>query len=242
MNYKKGFTLLEMSMVLVVIALIFSLITYAGSLIKQSQAKSLIAELSQFQQMIQTFTTQYAALPGDFANAYNTFGSSCSTIASECNGNSNGIIEWNNSTTNIESLRAWQHLNLAGLLSIGFPGTTSTSGESDIGVNIPASSWPGAGVELYVGAATQNGATGNAIQIAGFTASSSANSANIMTPQDAWSIDMKIDDGIGQKGRILGFNTGTTTSCVGTDNLTYNLNVIQNICYIRYLLYPAFNN
>ncbi|MBA8667911.1 type II secretion system protein [Holosporaceae bacterium 'Namur'] len=242
MRNRKGFTLLETSIVLVIIALIFSLVTYAAGLIKQTQTKSLITELSQYQQIIEAFRTRYLALPGDFANAYYAFGDACASSASDCNGNSNGIIEGNSTVNDVEALRAWQHLYLAGFLSTAYPGIATVSGQSDIGVNIPPSAWPGAGIELNASATTQNGINGNAIQVAGFASSSAAKSANIMTPLDAWNIDSKIDDGIGKKGKILGFNSGAGTTCVGSDNLTYNLNLTTKVCYIKYLLYPNFNS
>jgi hypothetical protein len=191
--------------------------------------------------MIDAFKEQYSSLPGDYANAYISFGLSCASSASECNGDGNGIVNWNNTTSDIESLRAWQHLYLANLFNNSFPGIASTAGQSEIGLNIPASSWPNAGIEFYIEATTQTGQTGNGIQVAGFTNSSWAHSANIMTPQDAWNIDKKIDDGIGQKGKILAFNTGLSSTCVGADNLTYNLTLKGQICYIRYLFYPEFN-
>lgn len=235
-KYDQGLTLVETAVALLIIAIIFSLITYGQSLITQSHTRAVISEFNEVEQLIQAFNNQYNALPGDFDNASNTFG------CSSCDGNSNGIIEWTNTTNDIESLFAWEHLYYAKLYNHSYPGSATTAGQSDIGVNIPASSWPNAGIEMQVGATTSTGITGNGVQIAGFTASSWAKTPNIMTPHDAWSIDIKIDDGVGQSGRVLGFDVGTSTSCVGTDGMSYNLSYNQQVCYIRYLFFPNFGH
>ncbi len=232
----RGFTLVELSVVMIVIAAIVSAIFLASNIIMQAKVRRLVIEMNQYQTAIDNFRDQYHAVPGDFAQAFNIWGTQCAASAAACNGNGNHIIEWSNSTTGVESLLAWRHLTLAQLIPGSYPGSATVSGQSDIGINIPSSIFSGAGVELYTQATTPSGNQGLSMQIAGATANSWANSANVMTPKEAMAVDIKIDDGVGKTGSIQGFNSGSANTCIGTDNLNYNTSLSQRVCFIRFAL------
>ncbi|MBS0235975.1 MAG: type II secretion system protein [Proteobacteria bacterium] len=235
-----GFTLLEMAIVMMIIGILFSIISLSGNLIMQARVRRLIVELNQYQKAIDTFRDQYqTAIPGDFSNAFAIWDTSCAPSAAACNGNNDSIIQWSNATTGVEAWLAWKHLSLSQLISGNYTGVATVSGQSDIGVNIPASTWPAAGVELYTGATTPSGATGLALQIAGANPGFSANNPTVMTPKEALALDIKMDDGIGGGGAIQAYNRGSSNTCVGTDNLTYNTQLSSKVCYIKYfLLWP----
>lgn len=239
-NGRNGFTMIEVAIAILVAGILAALVSLGFDLVEDSRRRALIAEIVQYHQLVDRFQVQYNALPGDYANAFNVFGSSCAATAADCNGNGDGIIDWSITNTRVESLHAWQHLFLADMISKSYPGVATVNGQSDIGVNVPKSAWPNSGFELYVGATSPTGQTGNGLQIAGATPSSWL-SAPIMDPQQAWSIDKKIDDGIGQKGKLLAFGVGTVGSCVGVDNINYNLGIKGRVCYIRYLFNPTYN-
>lgn len=234
-NTQYGFTLIELMITILIIGLFISATIYGFNIAKQAQARALIQNITNYSTAIKRFQRTYNSLPGDYNNAYNTWPTKC--VNSDCNGNANSLIEWSSTTDQVESLRAWQHLYLAGLISSSYLGTTTIAGQSIIGVNIPKSGWPYAGIELYVGATTFDGSTGNALQIAGFSNNSYA-SAPIMTTQDAWNLDKKIDDSFGGSGILRAFDQGSNTTCVGSDNLTYNFSITGVSCYLRYLLFP----
>lgn len=137
----KGFTLIEMSMVLVIIGLIVGGVLVGQSLIQAAQMRSLMQQVERYKTAAMTFRDKYNALPGDIANA-TTFwpadpacgaGGSRPSMTTPngmtCNGNGNGIIEAHGSTYGAESLLFWQHLNLAGLIQDGpFTGSYDNSG------------------------------------------------------------------------------------------------------------------
>lgn len=96
---KKGFTLVELSIVLVVIGLLIGGIVVGQSLVDAAKISALINESQQFEAEIQTFKSKYKYLPGDYPS--NLFGIVCGSGGF---GNGDGII-------NTPSI-AWVALNL----------------------------------------------------------------------------------------------------------------------------------
>jgi prepilin-type N-terminal cleavage/methylation domain-containing protein len=175
----QGFTLLEMSIVLVIIGFIVSGIMVGRSLIRQSQVNSVATDVQKYKSAFLAFQQKYGMLPGDFTNATtywgnsggssgtnytsDCYGTSTAGSSATCNGNGDGAVGGNTITTSpgTEEFLAWQHLSNAGMISGTFTGSTylnpaSTSCSTDIcpkpGVNIPASSIDGAGFKVeYIG-------------------------------------------------------------------------------------------
>ncbi|MFN7038427.1 MAG: hypothetical protein ACK4OM_02510 [Alphaproteobacteria bacterium] len=205
MKYR-AFTILELSISLIIITLLIVIMTTAVSLISSAENRKVISEYNMFQTAIINFKLQYNQLPGDMINASSYFSSSGCTgtagTAGTCNGNANGIIEYSGSTTSDESLRAWQHLTLSGFLGNTYTGTRSSANVNTIGTNVPNSyikqaGWAFQNIECY---------TNNIINslIFGAYNSSSLNDFPVLTTRDAYFIDSKIDDGSARTGNIHG--------------------------------------
>src|SRR5437763_7869808 len=117
----QGFTLLELSIVLVIIGLLIGGIFVGQSLIHTAQINAVISEFNRYQTAVQNFKQQYQALPGDMNNATSFWGSAggtgadatcfntLSNTAATCNGNGDGSIQTSVSLWD-EVYRAWQHL------------------------------------------------------------------------------------------------------------------------------------
>lgn len=97
-----GLTLLEITIVLVIISIVVGVVLKGTSLIQNSRTKSLITMKGDVQTAFNAFVDRYRALPGDYSMASGGF--TCG--ATPCfNGNGNGRIE------SAESVAVWQHLS-----------------------------------------------------------------------------------------------------------------------------------
>lgn len=133
-----AFTLVELAIVILVIGLIISGITAARTLINQSQLRSVITELRNFQSSYNNFVGFYSSVPGDMRNAFSYFGTACAENASLCNGNGNGSIQTCRSSDLEgvgESRRAYVHLSLAGMLNINPPPIVSSESQNSGGTS-----------------------------------------------------------------------------------------------------------
>ena len=96
---KKGFTLVELSIVLVIVGLLIGGILVAQSMIGTAKLQGQIAQLQQFDIATRNFKTAYNALPGD----YGPFSGNNSGYS----GNSNGIINNFSNTTPYTDYSTW---------------------------------------------------------------------------------------------------------------------------------------
>ncbi len=87
-----GFTLIEISIVIVVVAFIIGGIFVGRDLIEQANIRAQLSQVEQIETEINTFRTKYNCLPGDCANATDFFGST-SGILTIANGDGNTIIK-----------------------------------------------------------------------------------------------------------------------------------------------------
>lgn len=149
-----GFTLIELSIVLVVIGLIVGGVLVGRDMIHAAELRSIITQATSYETAVNTFSEKYNCLPGDcpFATKFwpAADGSTGSTAAcysidttgstATCNGNGNGSIDMADVANFGEEYRFWQHLSNAGLVPGGYSGyaaQTAGWGISITGKNIP---------------------------------------------------------------------------------------------------------
>lgn len=149
-----GFTLLEVTMVLAIVALIITGILTTRALMRTAQIQAIISQSQEYSSAVKNFKNKFYTLPGDFAGATALWGASTNcpvgvTAAAgtqTCNGDGDGVIEID--STNYEHLAAWRHLGLSGFISQNFTGNSfgSTTCNIDIkgGVTSPISKLKGA--------------------------------------------------------------------------------------------------
>lgn len=224
---KSGFTLIELSIVLVIIALIVGGVLLGQDLIDSAKTRGQITQIEKFQTAMNSFRLKYNCLPGDCKNA-SAFGMPARGIyAGE--GDGNGLIEGafsNSAASNAGNQMAmgetpvfWIDLSISRLISENFSVATTNTWPSPAPVVgsfidgfLPHASI-GQGNYVYAFSGTYNGGgyKQNGInsfglsavtQIAGLPCLGCMNSNPGLTVVQAYNIDKKIDDGLPQSGAV----------------------------------------
>lgn len=218
-----GFSLVELSIVLVILGLLAGGVLTGQSLIRAAELRSVTTEYSKYQAAGNTFRDKYFALPGDMANATSFWGAAHATPATclstvgtgtqTCNGDGDGLIEPGAAASERgELFTFWQHLANAGLIEGSYNGMAGAgSYVNEIpATNVPKSKLNNAGWSaIYGGTAATSGSAivyavdyGNRLLIA--APSTGANIVNpILKPEEAWNIDTKVDDGKPARGKVI---------------------------------------
>lgn len=222
--HRIAFSLVELSIVLVILGLLVGGILSGRSLIRASELRTITTQYNSYYAATRAFRDKYFALPGDMANA-TTFwgaaaapglcGSTASTDAKTCDGDGDVKIANPNSAFMYESERAWQHLSNAALIEGSYNGTTTRpSGK------LANSRWH---MEYFVKKSADpnffDGDYENSLVFHTYTPAPFG-FPPILSPIDMWSIDAKLDDGNPATGKIAVYATNGLDKCtdaVGTN-------------------------
>lgn len=259
----RGFTLIEMSIVLVIIGLIVGGILTGRQLIRTSELHSLITDELKYITAVNTFRTKYGALPGDMLDATNIWGADpqgCPYNAppytapqiTTCNGNGNGLIqndgtgENNNPDFKYENFRAWQQLADAKLIPGAYTGTPGLSSwtDNELGLNVPATKISNGGFEwtAFNASARYPATIWNAQYNTQYLLLGGGNSGTdlvnpLLSPQDAQAIDSKIDDGLSGSGNVLGSDLyDSNGSCLVSPAGPYNVSNKAPYCTLLFMI------
>lgn len=221
-----GFSLVELSIVLVILGLLTGGILAGQSLIRASEIRSVSTDMQSYITAIQTFRDKYRALPGDMTNAVSFWGqmtncgvaSPSGTGTQTCNGDGSGTLNAASAASRTgERFGFWQHLASAGLISGSYTGIASASDNDSAtaGTNVPASK-----INSAVWYATTWNTAGNAINFAWnyenhlvFGAPfANGNGGVAISTEEAWGLDSKLDDGMPARGFIFATARDTCTN------------------------------
>jgi len=120
----KGFTLIEIAMLLVVIGLLLGAILIGQELISNTKVKGYASDFHNIPIMLYSYQDRFKESPGDDAQAGSHLpGAALATTPAGTVGN--GAIDgvWNSPTNSDETCLFWQHVRLAGLT----PGSTTVN-------------------------------------------------------------------------------------------------------------------
>jgi prepilin-type N-terminal cleavage/methylation domain-containing protein len=113
-NLSKGFTLIEIAIVLVIIGLLLGGVLKGQELITGARVRNLISQQDGIKAAFFGFQDRYRALPGDYAAA----GANINCGATPClDGNGNGRIDAGTGGAIHEEILVWNHLTAAGFLN-----------------------------------------------------------------------------------------------------------------------------
>ncbi len=238
-----GFTLVELSIVIVIIGFLVAGIAAGANLVKQAQLRSVISDLQSFQVGYNGFIGRFNAVPGDFASAssYWTGATCATTAATDCNGNGNGIVNPGATVTLDEVAKAWKQMQLAGLVGAGIAVLPAAGAAVALvpGINTPNSKFTGVGYTIAgttdiqrLGAAVSIGFGNNSTNYL-YIGKASATPANLiagaLTAEQAYNVDVKLDDGVASGANFLGFNTGIVRTVRGNTNTTLKCTLTTDI-------------
>ncbi len=238
----QGFSLVELSIVLVILGLLTGGILTGQNLIRAAELRSVTTEFQTYQTAIMTFRDKYFALPGDMRNATDfwgsaggsgTLGDGCEaatgTGTQTCNGDGNGRAGIPEDVGQYgESFMLWQHLANANLISGSYTGKAGSGGKLDSapGVNMPLSKMSGTGWGVYwwnlKGINNPNWFAYDYETMFVFGALKTAGLPEnpVLTPAEAWGIDKKIDDGKPGTGNLMSRLWDTCTNAATNGYLT----------------------
>lgn len=211
-NRTQGFTLVELSIVIIIIGFLIAGIAAGQSLIKKAELDAFINDIIQTSSAILQFKSIYGYTPGDMPNASSYW---AGTVDGDGDGYTYGHgTEWQ---------YAWSQLNLSKITLVRYyypdlnfwaEGANKLMPYSHniIGnlIGYPGSTWP----------FTFSG--GNVIDIYEW------NGNDFISSVDAYNMDNKIDDGNPSNGRLFTYNTSNLKACIfgpdGTTIVSYDYN------------------
>lgn len=252
---KRGFTLLELSVVLTVIALIIGGIMVGRDMLRSAKIQQIVSDLEKYKSAVDTFQAKYNSLPGDMSDATSVWGvrdatpANCITAASTdaltCNGNGDGKIA--QSTGSNEAFRFWQHLANADLIVGNFSGVKDgTATYSATANNSPTGGLDrGLWFVMDWGTLNSNNATDFDTQYDNYMAygAPTANqfpSSSILTPAETYDIDKKIDDGKPGRGSLIARPYNTCTDAGNADALDASYDLLDSSIACMLMFVRAF--
>jgi prepilin-type N-terminal cleavage/methylation domain-containing protein len=250
----RAFSLVELSIVLVILGLLVGGVIAGKHLIKAAQIRSEMNHIEQYRLGLLAFQDKYMALPGDLTNATSYW------AGQTTDGDGDGQIEAqtpeafsfvcaNNCWYDGERPEFFRQLSLAGLVN------TSFDGSSVLGLGYPASIINPSGGMFVSGkwemASFGNEAFANSSDVINAnlymavivsrpslfnTAPSACNdSEGIFTPKEVWAMDKKWDDGNPASGKLFAHSYFVSVPC--TSGAEYNVIVDdKKVCNMMYEL------
>lgn len=209
---QQGFTLIELSIVLVIIGLIVGGVLVGQDLIRAAEVRATIGQIEKYNATVNTFRSKFSSIPGDISGANATAFGFIARAGSAGRGDNNGLIDGNNAGTSTSQLFTqesgffWDDLTRANLVDGQF--TSAADGASVAAIlaaNVPAQ-FPLAKLER--GNRVHVGSTGGInyyliTGIEGVTAGTGAmNLTANLTPTELFNMDSKLDDGLPNSGIV----------------------------------------
>ena len=248
---KQAFSLVELAIVLVIVGLLAGGIIAGKSLIRASELRGVAEDFKKYDVAFNTFNDRNLGFPGDITNATQIWGAEAvcpgdyttpSTDKKTCDGDGDSKVE------TLERYRAWQHMANDGLIDGSYTGVPYTASSASVGsgVNTPKGRLNASFYQIYstldtVSSSYFTQAAQHAIIIAHDSTPTIGTAVGVMSPEEAWNLDTKLDDGKPDYGIIMHFNgnhptVGTCVSSATAADAVYMLSSSGNLCAPYYNL------
>lgn len=246
--HNHAFSLVELSIVLVILGLLTGGILAGQSLIRAAELRQISTQRGLIVTATQTFRDKYFALPGDMTNATQFWGARHPTPATcrtnngtgtqTCDGNGDGRITAGSFG---EHNRFWQHLANAGLIEGQYDIFCFVAATCEMPGRISGTQWSvqtnGTPTAAANSSAYFNRPSSNILHLYKpssfmFSGGNFINPMPFLKPEELWNIDTKMDDGMPARGKVFGigdFDVGNGISTCATPDNNADLNATYNL-------------
>jgi prepilin-type N-terminal cleavage/methylation domain-containing protein len=220
---RRGFTLIELSIVIVIIGLIVAGVVGGQQLVKSAKLRTVMQDVSNYTAAHHAFFLKYNEYAGDMLDANTNAYWGVDNADGSYSVPGDKKIE-----AGTEGSRSWHHLKLAGIIDGNYDGTkvndevpgihVGKSGYSDdagfqphtLGIN--NNNWGYGTADIYDMIGPTVFFFGKVNLGDGFTLDSA-----LLAPKEAYAIDLKHDDGLPNRGKVLsdhGRDVGSDNQCI----------------------------
>lgn len=241
---RSAFTLLEVSIVLIIIGLLVGGIVVGANMMRSAELNRIASTAGKQQTAVIQFRQTYDARAGDLRDAESYWGTdphgcptnTVRTLRREtCNGNGDGAIMGS------EMFRAYQHLAAAGVIDGGFSGVAGPGGADHAVPGENVLKGPDSiGMGMVSAGPFTNDATWFDMPASVVLQLGKSNGGRpvlpFLTPRRAVDLDRKLDDGQPGTGNLLAYKSPLTPGCTSGDTLSadYLVSNTGNVCALAY--------
>ena len=243
----KAFTLIELSIVLIIIGLLVAGVVGGQSLIRQAELRTMIAEKHKYITAVSTFVLEYDALPGDMENATDYWGSD---VTSNGDGDLEIFPAGGTPSDETEHVLFWQHLSLSEILPGEYTGEKRDPSDSNgyiADVNCPASKLeenscygPRTIDNDTLSGSIWNVRRGLYFFLGSIDTASGAilngNDSGIVSARELYGVDKKVDDGLPHRGEIGAVHSACYEGGVFLGSEAYDLTNTTENCNPMFLI------
>jgi len=238
----KGFTLVELAIVMTIIGLLIGGVLKGQEMIRNAQITASVAQIKSVQAAMESFHDRFDQMPGDMSAATTRLtGCSTATFCYDGNGDSRiggtaaSIVQQNQSGVNtlpaVETTMFWKHMAMADLIA----GVNQSANPTTPawGQTHPSSPIRG-GLLVATKATGEPNAFPSGILL--MHRLSPTEYTYPLTPAEGVQLDRKMDDGMPNAGFVAAENVGS--GCKTNDGATgqYNETDVRRICMLYFRL------